>query len=573
MKQINNLIIFIGILIISILPVPFCYSEAEQIITNWSYPHYQDNQLVWEAKGKTAVISEDKMNILSFELTYYLQPITTTETTKKEKVIIKADMAGFDKQKEIVTLHENIIVKRVSEPADELDETMQTGALFINLTNKTFSTDAPITVSRSDLVVKSKGCKGDLYFNSVSFAGDVETVIKDCTSNSFSLGAIFFPKPHIDSEDLNKISSVITITSEGPLSVEKTDSQPSPLTKGLGKKTAQRITLQNKVKVNSFLQQSPSPSQIKLQAENLILLLARQENPVTKRNSTYLINLSATDSVKIDDSFQSAECFSLVYDEVLGFIILKGNEKSLATIIKPLKPISNTVQTKNNSHINLSAQTIKIQTEKDKLLLMGRKEIVFSDGSIYNSSLPISGTEVAITNTPTTSDPPPPSSNGKTSTFSNKIQITADNNALVSFNENQIYLENKVRIFQKVKTSNSPQEVELKTRIDCDRLTINWNSSENSLQRIRAENNVIIDSAEGGRACGEFLEWAPDSSQINLKSPHLVKIWYKNSLLTADEIIITTNPQIGGYIGDWNKIETKNKGGGVIKVNSPEKDH
>jgi hypothetical protein len=257
---------------------------------------------------------------------------------------------------------------------------------------------------------------------------------------------------------------------------------------------------------------------------------------------------------------------------VLGSIILKGNEKSSATIIKPLKPISNTVLTKNNSYISLSAQTIKIQTEKDKLLLMGRKEIVFSDGSIYDSSKPISGAEVANTNTTTTSDPPPPSSNGKTSTVSNKIQITADNNASVSFDENQIYLENKVRIFQKIKTSNSPQEVELQTRIDCDKLTINWNSSENSLQRIRAENNVTIESAEGGTASGEILEWTPDLCQINIKSPRRVKIRYKNNLLTADEIIITTNPQTGGYIGDWNKIETKNKEGGVIKVNSPEKD-
>lgn len=575
MKQLNNLIILTGILIVFILPISFPYSETEQILTNWSYPNYQDNQLIWEAKGKTAVVREDEFIISVFELTYYLQPLSTTsssEVGKKEKIHIQADMAILKKQTQTASLHENIILKRISEPTDESNETMQARTLFINLANKTFSTDSPVTISRSDIIVKSKGCEGDLYFNSVLFVGDVETVIKNCNSNSFSLGAIFSPKSHIDTEELNKTSSVITITSEGPLSVKKNTSQEIPLPLQLkqtnhSKKTAQTITFQNKVKVNSFTRQSPSPLQIKLQAENLILLLSGQENPVTKRNATYLINLSATGSVKIDDSFQSAECSSLVYDEVAGSIILKGNEKSLATIIKPLNPISNTNQAKNNSYINLSAQTIKIQTEKDKLLLIGCKEIVFSDESICSSSKPTSGTEAAITDTSSTSNP-----NRQTSPLSTKIQITADNNALVSFNDNQIYLENKVRIFQNVKTSNPLEESGLKTQIQCDKLTINWNSSVNSLQKIKAEKNIIIVSADGGTASGEILEWTPDLCQINIKSPRRVKIWHKNNLMEADEITITTNPQTPGYIGDWNKIETKNNNGGKIKINPPEKE-
>lgn len=550
------------------------YAETEQILTNWSYPHYQNNQLIWEAKGKTAVVRKDELIISVFELTYYLQPLSTSsssEITKKEKLHIQADYAKLKEQQQTASLSDNIILKRISEPTDELDEVMQTERLFVNMADKTFATDSPVTVSRSDLLVKSKGCKSTLNFDSVSFLGDVETVIKNCNSNSFSLGAIFSPKSHIDSEELNKISSVITITSEGPLSIEKITSQeiPSPLPlkqTNPSKKTAQKITFQNKVKVNSFTQQSPFPLQIKLQAETLILLLARQENPVTKRNATYLINLSATDSVKIDDSFQSAECSSLVYDEVMGSIILKGNEKSLATIIKPLNPISNTNQAKNNSYINLSAQTIKIQTEKDKLLLIGCKEIVFSNESIY-SPKPISGTEAAITNTSSTSN-----SNGQTSPLSTKIQITADNNALVSFNDNQMYMENKVRIFQKVKTSNLSEESGLKTQIQCDKLTIKWDSSVNSLQKIKAEKNIIIVSADGGTASGEVLEWTPDLCQINIKSSHRVKMWYKNNLWVADEIIITTNPQTVGDIGDWNKIEAKNKEGGIIKINPPEKE-
>lgn len=556
---------FFLIFAVFIIHIHFSYSQTEQIITNWFYPNYQDNQLIWEAKGKTAVVREDEFIISVFELTYYLQPLSTTSSSqisKKEKLHIQADMAILKKQQQTASLHENIVLKRISEPADELDETMQTRTLFINLANKTFSTDSPITITRSDLTVKSKGAKGDLQFNSVLFIGNVETVIKDCTSNSFSLGAIFSPKPRVNSEEINKTSSVITITSEGSLSIEKIISQsissslplqPTNTSKG----TAQKITFQNKVRVNSFTQQSPSPLQMKLQAENLSLLLARQQNPVTKRNSTYLTNLTATDSIKIDDSFQSAECFSLVYDEVLGSIILKGNEKSLATITKPLNPISNTNQTKSNSYINLSAQTIKIQTEKDKLFLIGRKEIIFSDGSIYNFPKPISETEAAITNTSAT-----------TSSISTKIQITADNNALISFDENQIYLENKVRIFQKVKPYNSTQEPDVKTQIQCDKLTISWNPVENSLQKMRAENNIIILSNDGGEICGKILEWSPVSLQINIKSPRIVKIRNKNNFsMGADEIIITTTPQ-----GDWNRMETKNNHGGEIKINPPEKE-
>jgi hypothetical protein len=304
-----------------------------------------------------------------------------------------------------------------------------------------------------------------------------------------------------------------------------------------------------------------------LQAEKLVMILSRQENPATKRNSTYLINLTATDSVKIDDSFHRAECSRLIFDETLGSIILKDDETSLATIIRPLNAINGNDQTKNDSYINLSAQTIKIQTEKGNLILIGRKEIIFSDWSIYQPSKPISGTETTITGTATTSN----GSNGKSNPVSNKIQITADNNALVSFNENQMYLENKVRISQKVKISNLPEEPDLKTQIQCGKLIIRWNPSSNSLQKIKAENNVTIVSVEGGMACGEFLEWAPDLSQVNIKSPHRVKIWHKNNLMEADEITITTNPQTPGYIGDWNKIETKNNNGGRIKLSPPEK--
>ncbi|MFH1230535.1 MAG: LPS export ABC transporter periplasmic protein LptC, partial [Planctomycetota bacterium] len=554
------------IIIISSLHTQFSYSEPEQILTNWSYPHYQNNQLVWEAKGKTAVVREDEFIISVFELTYYIQPLSTTspsEITKKETLRIRADMAILKKQQQIASLHENIIVKRTSEPANELDETMQTQTLSINMANKTFSTDSPITITRTDLLVKSKGCNGTLNFDSVSFASNIETIMKDCNSNSFSLGTIFSPKSRMDFEELNKTPSVITITSEGPMSIEKILPQGIPLTSS-SKQTNQKITLQNKVVVNSFTRKSPAPIRMKLQAEKVAMILSRRENPVTKRNSTYLMNLTATDNVNIDDALQSAQCSSLIYDEVMGSIILKGKEQVLATIIKPLNPISNTGQTGNNSYINLSAQTIKIQTEKDRLILIGRKEIVFSDGSFYAPPQPISGTEVVITNTPTISDTPSTSSNGK---FSNKIQITADNNALVSFDENRMYMENKVRIFQRVKPYNSSQEPYLKTQIQCDKLTISWNPLENSLQKIRAENNVIILSNDGGEVGGKILEWSPVLLQINIKSPHIVKIRDKNKLMEADEITITTNPQ-----GDWKKIETKNNNGGEIKINPPDKE-
>ncbi|MFH1232178.1 MAG: hypothetical protein V1709_11860, partial [Planctomycetota bacterium] len=57
--SLRNLFFFVCIIIIiSSLHTQFSYSEPEQILTNWSYPHYQNNQLVWEAKGKTAVVRE-----------------------------------------------------------------------------------------------------------------------------------------------------------------------------------------------------------------------------------------------------------------------------------------------------------------------------------------------------------------------------------------------------------------------------------------------------------------------------------------------------------------------------------
>lgn len=561
------------IILILFAAVSVSYPETGQTIIKWSYPHYdQNNRLDWEAKGETAVVREDEIIVSLIEMIYYLQPISNTASTepgKKAAVHMKANMGTLKKQQQMISLHDNIVVRKISEPPDEFDETMKTNLLSVNLTDRIFSTDSLITINRNDISVKSKGCKGGLDFENISFLGNVETIIQGCDSKSLSLGTVFSPKPEIDDEQSSKNPSVITITSEGPMSIEKINgnpaNQPEPrYFRGAGK-IAQRISFQNKVTLNSSGRQpNSSPRIMNLHSDNLNLLLDRRENPVTKRNNFYISNISATGSVKVDDSFHRAECSSLVLDDTAGLITLKGNEKSLAIITRPLKAANNQSQTRNNSYINISAQTLKIQSEKDNLLLLGRKEIVFSNGSIYNPE-PISPTDlVSPTDTASPANQPPD--------LSTQIKITADNDGLVSLRENQIYLENKVRISQRAKTVTDSAQSELRATIQCDKLAIGWTPSKNLLEKMRAENNVVVKTTDGGEAYCKILEWVPLLSQINLKSPRKVKILHKNSSLDADEIVITTNPQSAGYIGDWINIGTKNKGNGSLKINPNSKE-
>jgi len=545
-------------LLIIIVSATVSYSEDEKTVVNWSYPHYENDQLLWEAKGKTAVIGENEISVLAIEIIYHLQPASTTapaEPTKKSTVHIKAHMGTIDNKQRLVSLHENIVIRKVSEPPDEFDETMQTNSLLVNLADKTFSTDSLITINRNDISIKSKGCKGGLDFESISFLSHVEMVVQGCDSKSLSLGLVFSRKSETDNEELSKNPSVITATSEGPMNIEKINGNPS-------RKIAQRISFQNKVTLNSFCRQTNSPPRItNLHSDNLNLLLDRRENPVTKRNNFYLSNISAAGSVTVDDSFHRAECSALTLDDAAGLITLKGKNNSLAAITRPLKPNNGQSQTKQDSYINISALTLKIQSEKDNLLLLGRKEITFSNGSIYNPD-PISPTDLV---SPTDTAPPA----NQSPDLSTQIKITANSDGLVSLRDNQIYMENKVRISQWATTITEPTRPKLMATIKCDKLFIGWNPAKNLLERLKSEGNVYI-SSDGSEAWGEILEWTPLLSQINLKSPRKVKILHKNSSIDGDEIVITTNPQTA--IDNWTNIEIKNKINGSIKISPKEKE-
>ncbi|MDI6732491.1 MAG: LPS export ABC transporter periplasmic protein LptC [Planctomycetota bacterium] len=568
------------------------FAQDERIINNWSYPHYQDNKLVWEMKGKTAVESKDEIIISVLEMVFYPLPVMTdqAELTKSGKIIIKADMASFKKQQQTVSLHEGVILKKVSEPQDENDETMQTKLLNINLADRTFFTDSLITLSRSHTSIKSKGCSGNLNFDSVSFLSSVQAVIYEVGSGSLLLGTIFSGKPGAD-EELGKISAVITITSEGPCSLQRANPEEMSLPDGVKstvppkrdggkvkpvKSTAQQISLQNKARVSYATAQTSVIMPTTLEADNITLLLDRRESPITKRNTFYLSRIQAQGAVKINDLFHTAICSDLVFDNAKGHIVLQGDEKSSATIHRPFNstqtsppplPNSPTIHKDNGSYISLSAQKMKIQIEKNNILLIGRKEVVFANESVFLYTPPISPSE-------NSSALPKSESVNK-----NRIQITADNDAIVSFTENQIYLENNIKVSQKVVSTIKPQQtVNFFAELRSDKLFINWNQSRNTLEKLKAQHNVSIVSSESGSAWCEILEWLPLLGELNLKSNRRVKLWHKGSSSDADEIIIRTQPQSdkpfsgGGYLGEWSKIETKNRANGAFKINPPPSD-
>ena len=529
-------------------------AEVEQFVYNWSYPHYQDNKLVWEAQGKTAVMRENEMIITIFELTYYFNPAEIGSAEGKNssgaKLVIKADMASFDKQRQKVSLYERINVKKASDPPGENDETLQTKTLQVNMADKTFFTDETVTITKTDMTITGKGCNGTLDFGTFSFLGNVEASMQNCNCSALSLNTLFTPRNNdLDSEDLNKMMSSITFTCRGPLALEKIDPKDIPLPASAkpngSERLAQRITLSDAVRINSTDVTNPiSPTgQISLEAGKLVLMLDKRENPTTKRNSTYVANISASQNVKVYDKLNHCESDMLECDEITGNIALKGNADSLAIITRPLS----TTQTTTESFVTIAAQIIAIQSANENMILAGRKKIVFSDGSIYKAE------DTAGKNTGTV----------------NQVEITAENDAVISFAENQIVMEKNVRLSQKSRESNSSKTSALKAQILCGHLLIRWDQNRNQLDKLRAENDVAIMSEGNGKAFCDILEWTPSKSTINLKSATAVKIWHQNNLMEAEEIVITT--ETGDILDKWSKIETKNTSGGRIIINPPGK--
>ncbi|MFC1525124.1 hypothetical protein ACFL5I_01915, partial [Planctomycetota bacterium] len=97
-------------------------SVVEQTIRDWFYPHYQDNILVWEARGKTAIIrnnpspkpnQEDSqtINIESLELIFHHRPEGSSLDQPEELISLKADKGIIYQPARIADLEGNIIIE------------------------------------------------------------------------------------------------------------------------------------------------------------------------------------------------------------------------------------------------------------------------------------------------------------------------------------------------------------------------------------------------------------------------------------------------------------------------------
>lgn len=150
----------------------------------------------------------------------------------------------------------------------------------------------------------------------------------------------------------------------------------------------------------------------------------------------------------------------------------------------------------------------------------------------------------------------------------NRLSITCQGNALIYPGFQRIVFQDRVQLTQRDKIMEKAQSV-----MNCDRLTIVLDPVHNEIKRVLAEYNISLLGKGGDHASAQQLKWHPMEHGLVLKSATAVKLWHQNSLLVADEIIIQTAAGKSGGLGDWEKIEARNRtdAGGAIKIAPPKK--
>ncbi|MBI4713117.1 MAG: LPS export ABC transporter periplasmic protein LptC [Planctomycetes bacterium] len=545
-RGITLLAMTLGSVLIACCLVSLAYSEEPtggikevgQTITNWFYPHYQNDQLLWEARGKTAIVrGQDEVAVTTLEIIYYPQKEDQT-ADKENRIIIHSDKGLIKKQENTVLFQDNVRITFQNErPANQRDNIVAE-ELLTNFSDKTISSDKAITITRFNPVVVSANPTGapEIIIEGKGYKGDINlsnfTIITDVW---LTLASLAIPAQNVG--DKNRIfpftenpTGIVRIHSDGSMDVTQPDGYPD---------TRVGIIFNN----NVVLTRNNST----LDTARLQIRLNRQENQRTKLKEMHIPYILASGGVRLREMLETeastatnitsvtAIGASFTFTEDTGNMLLSGTLAAPATITRSI-PMSDS----KTASVILSAMLIKSRLNDDTLLV-GKKEIIYQPAESQRSPSLIGGAEGHL---------------------AGKIYISAQNDAIITPKDGKAFLRGNVRVTQK------SGDNENKSILKSDTLTLNVSPATNSLDKIRAEGNVLLISEDGSRVTGECMEYLPAELQISIKSNRGVKAWHQNNILEGDEIIIHSNG-----LGKWDKIEsrTKNGTGGTIKIAPKEK--
>lgn len=160
-------------------------SVVEQTIKDWFYPHYQNNVLVWEARGKTAIIRKNPslepnqeatqtISIESLELIFHHRPEGASFGQPEELIFVKADKGTIYQPARIADLEGNIVIETPGKT------TLLAQELSVELNRGEISSRKEVMVIRSNFSLKGHGIKGDLTLKKITFRhGKKEAVLTE----------------------------------------------------------------------------------------------------------------------------------------------------------------------------------------------------------------------------------------------------------------------------------------------------------------------------------------------------------------------------------------------------------
>jgi len=204
-------------------------SVVEQTIKDWFYPHYQDDVLVWEARGKTAIISnipaqnstEESRQIITvelLELIFHHRPEGSSLDQSEELISLKADKGTIYQLERVANLEGNILIETPGKT------TLLTQALSVQLGEGKISSRKEVMVMRSGFSLKGQGIKGDLTLKKIAFRhGKKEAILTKCIIlNPDSVSPTHSTSSKLSDPEENKAggNGDIYITCEGPLSYD-----------------------------------------------------------------------------------------------------------------------------------------------------------------------------------------------------------------------------------------------------------------------------------------------------------------------------------------------------------------
>lgn len=181
------------IFILSLVVSSFCFAQAEedagQEMDGFSLVQYEsDGTKKWELNGSSADVEEENVKI---------DDVSALAFGEKTTIKLKARQGNFDREKEMVHLENNVVVKAIDGTG------LSTDSLDWDAKTENVSTDAQVTIKRHGFEVEGKGAVCNLQNKTAE-------VKKDVTVNITS------PDTGIIQNTDDKIQNT-EITCDGPL--------------------------------------------------------------------------------------------------------------------------------------------------------------------------------------------------------------------------------------------------------------------------------------------------------------------------------------------------------------------